>query len=123
MKERIKNAIQKFDLDNFYESSLNFFNSLGYDSDKRSKLKIPDYDNFVEFFPPYSDTLQIDKIKAKVSEWNEIQFLMQLTDDDINDSEQLSMFHSNKVDTSKFWFFGIINGLQKNIQLFFCFKK
>ena len=101
MKEKIKNAIQKFDLNNFYESSLNFFNALGYDSDRRTKLDPPDFDSFIEYFPPDFDDNQIDKEKALVSHWEEIQFLFQIAEDDIKVSEQQELFRSNKVDTSE----------------------
>ncbi|MDP8204772.1 MAG: DUF4391 domain-containing protein, partial [Candidatus Tenebribacter mawsonii] len=96
MKERIKNSIQKFDLNNFYESSLNFFNSIGYDSDKRSKLETPDFDNFIDQFR--IDEENMNKEKALVSDWGKIQFLFQLADDDINSTDQLSVFHSKDVD-------------------------
>jgi adenine-specific DNA-methyltransferase len=99
MKETIKNAITKFDLNNFYESSLNFFNSLGYDSDKRSKLETPNFDSFIDQFR--IDEENINREKALVSHWKEIQFLFQITDDDINASEQQYLFHLNQVDTTE----------------------
>ncbi|MCD4819292.1 MAG: hypothetical protein K8S23_11435 [Candidatus Cloacimonetes bacterium] len=86
MKERIKNSIQKFELQDFYKSSLNFFNTLGYDSDKRVKLETPNFENFIEQFPPYAENKKNDNEKAFVSDWEEIQFLFQLTNEELKNS-------------------------------------
>ncbi|MBN2395102.1 MAG: DUF4391 domain-containing protein [Candidatus Atribacteria bacterium] len=96
MKETIKKTIQNFDLKNFYESSLLFFNSLGYDSDKRSKLVTPNFDGFIDQFKIEEEN--VNKEKALVSDWQEIQFLFQLSDDEILRTDQTSLFQSNDVD-------------------------
>ncbi|MDP8209873.1 MAG: DUF4391 domain-containing protein [Candidatus Stygibacter australis] len=101
MKQKIENAIQSFNPSEFYKSSINFFDALGYNSDKRSKLARPDFDNFIRHFN--LDEKNINKEKALVSHWKEIQFLFQMTNDEIGNSEQLSMFHSSEVDISKIY--------------------
>ncbi|MDP8210207.1 MAG: DUF4391 domain-containing protein [Candidatus Stygibacter australis] len=101
MKQKIKNAIQSFNSSEFYQSSINFFDALGYNSDKRSKLARPDFDHFIRHFN--LDKENINKEKALVSNWKEIQFLYQMTNNEIGNSEQLSMFHSSEVDISKIY--------------------
>ena len=65
MKQKIKNAIQSFNSSEFYQSSINFFDALGYNSDKRSKLARPDFDHFIRHFN--LDKENINKEKALVS--------------------------------------------------------
>ena len=103
MKNDIKTRIQSFNTIEFYNSSLNFFNSIGYDSDKKVRLEKPDYENFIEQFLPTDERKKIDPQKALVADWNEIQFLFQLTNDEIRNSEQISIFDSNEVDVSKIY--------------------
>jgi len=97
MKQTIKTAIETFDPDNFYLSSLNFFNVLGYRSQRTMLLDDPTFEGFWEQFDKSIDEIDTDKIKRE--DWKEIQFLFQLTNDEIIDTEQISLLNSKIVDT------------------------
>jgi hypothetical protein len=99
MKEKIKEKIQSFDIKDFYQSSMNFFNSLGYKSDKTLPPKTGSYKEFFEYFSINENILNSKKLK--LDEWNEIQFLFQFSNDELINAGQISMFYSNKINTTK----------------------
>ena len=98
MKESIKTEIETFDPDKFYSSSLSFFDALGYKSTRKVKLEYPSFEGFLDQFDKTLDN--IDPEKVKKNDWKEVQFLFQLTDQEILDSEQLSLINKDQVDLS-----------------------
>ncbi|MDO9576825.1 MAG: Eco57I restriction-modification methylase domain-containing protein [Candidatus Cloacimonadales bacterium] len=98
MTHSIKQAIESFDNTNFYLSSLRFFQALGYDSDKKIELPQPTLRALCDQFD--IDENKIHAEKAKLSDWQEIQFLFQLSNDELAGKEQISIFSSKNVDIS-----------------------
>ena len=96
-KQQIDNAIRGFANKSLSESAFNLFETLGYRSEKRLSLQPNTPEQFcIEF-----DAEKELKEKALLSEWKQVEFLFQLTDDEINASlGQISLFSSKKVDNT-----------------------
>ena len=88
-KDEIKNALQRFDDGNLVENARNLLNTLGYRSERMLSLEPNTADGFVEHFDPHNT---MNRERAQMSEWESIDFLFQLTDDEIIQSEQTT-FH------------------------------
>jgi len=92
-KSIIKESLSKFGQGNLTETSLRFFENLGYTSDKQAPLDSP---TFEEFQDNYIIDKSFDEIKAKVNDWKYIDLLFQLTKEEV--SKQASLFDTKKVD-------------------------
>ena len=75
-KTNIKESLSKFEKGNLTETSLRFFENLGYTSDKQASLDSP---TFEEFQDNYIVDKSFDEVKAKVNDWKYIDLLFQLT--------------------------------------------
>jgi hypothetical protein len=96
-KQQIDNAIKTFAKQSLAESAYTLFETLGYQSQKRLSLQ----PNTAEQFCAEFDTEGELKEKALLSDWKQVEFLFQLTDDEINASlGQGSLFSSKKVDNT-----------------------
>ncbi len=92
-KSIIKESLSKFGQGNLTETSLIFFENLGYTSDKQAPLDSP---TFEEFQDNYIIDKSFDEVKAKVNDWKYIDLLFQLTKEEV--SKQASLFDTKKVD-------------------------
>lgn len=102
MKHQIKESIEKFGQVGFYQDSLNFFKSLGYESEKKIVLPNPTYAGFLDYF---SKTLVLNQQQKELTEqWEEVQFLFQLTDEELKNSEQQSIFQNDQADMGESFF-------------------
>ncbi len=96
-RQQIDQSIRNFSRDELYQSAINLFETLGYHSQKRLSLQ----PNTAEQFCTEFDVDGELKDKTLLSEWEKVDFLFQMTDDEINDClGQKSLFSSKKVDNT-----------------------
>jgi adenine-specific DNA-methyltransferase len=93
IKTNIKESLSQFGKGNLTETSLNFFENLGYISDKQAPLDSP---TFEEFQDNYVGDKNFDIVKAKVNEWKYVDLLFQLSREEV--SKQATLFDTKKVD-------------------------
>ena len=100
LKDEIKSALQRFDDGNLVENARNLLNTLGYRSERMLSLEPNTADGFVEHFDPHNT---MNRERAQMSEWESIDFLFQLTDDEIIQSEQTTFhFEGSGVDQNRY---------------------
>lgn len=92
-KSLIKESLSKFGQGNLTKTSISFFETLGYTSEKQAPLDSP---TFEEFEDNYIGDKNFDAVKAKVSEWKYVDLLFQLSKEEV--SKQASLFDTKKVD-------------------------
>ena len=88
-KDEIKSALQRFGDGNHVENARNLLNTLGYRSERTLSLKPNTADGFIEHFDPHNT---MNRERTLLSEWESIDFLFQLTGDEIIQSDQTT-FH------------------------------
>ena len=99
-KDEIKSALQRFGDGHFVENARNLLNTLGYRSERMLSLEPNTADGFVEHFDPHNT---MNRERAQMSEWESIDFLFQLTDDEIIQSEQTTFhFEGSGVDQNRY---------------------
>jgi adenine-specific DNA-methyltransferase len=96
LKTRIHEALIGFGGGRSAASAKVLLNVLGYESDRTIQLSPNNYKGFSEFFPPGSSNF--DAEKAKVKDWQSIDVIFQLTEDDIRKSH--SLFEAKQVDNT-----------------------
>jgi adenine-specific DNA-methyltransferase len=104
--KQIEEAIQSFNSKKLYESSLAFFKALDYQSNKTAQISPNNFDGFLDSFNLPKNS--INKEKALVSHWKNIEFIFQVADSEITRIQ--SLFDSGKVDNNEyqsFLFFAI----------------
>ena len=100
LKDEIKSALQRFDDGNLVENARNLLNTLGYRSERMLSLEPNTADGFVEHFDPHNT---MNRERAQMSEWESIDFLFQLTDDEIIQSTQTTFhFEGSGVDQNRY---------------------
>ena len=80
VKKAIAAALQTFSNQPLAEAALHLFEVLGYTSPKRLKLSPNNLDNFIAIF---AQGKTLNDQYALPGEWQSIDFLFQLTDDEI----------------------------------------
>ena len=99
-KEEFKSALQRFGDGNLVENARNLLNTLGYRSERMLSLEPNTADGFVEHFDPHNT---MNRERAQMSEWECIDFLFQLTDDEIIQSDQTTFhFEGSGVDQNRY---------------------
>ena len=87
LKEQIKDAITGFKKSATQNAALNLFRLLGYHSDRRV-----DTSSVPEFLETFDQNKQLNQKKALVSEWTNVKCLFQITDEEIKETQQGSLF-------------------------------
>ena len=95
---QIEEAIQSFNNKKLYESSIAFFKSLDYQSNKTAQLSSNNYDGFIDSFNLSKNA--INKDKAFVSHWKYIEFIFQVADSEITRVQ--SLFDTGEVDSNEY---------------------
>ena len=99
-KDEIKNALQRFSDRNLAENARNLLNTLGYRSERTLSLEPNTADGFIEHFDPHNT---MNRERGRLSEWESIDFLFQLTDDEIAQSAQTAFhFEGSGVDENRY---------------------
>lgn len=104
--KQIEEAITSFSSKKLYESSLAFFNALDYSSNKTDRLKPATFEGFLESFNISKNT--INKEKAIVTDWEQVEFIFQVSDSEITQVQ--SLFDTGNIDKNEyqsFLFFAI----------------
>jgi adenine-specific DNA-methyltransferase len=100
IKENIQTVVKEFSRGSLFNNAIKLFKTLGYTTERQSRLSNNTYKGFVEEFP-----IAIEKInpkKALVEEndnhWNKIELLFQLTQSEM--TKQSFLFDTGKVDNT-----------------------
>jgi len=100
----IEQAIKKIDSEEFFESSINLFNTLGYNTTRQSRLDKPTFSEFEQNFLDQNDNIpDISKFKekAQTDNWKKVELLFQLTDAEMKD--QATLFDTGKFDDAEIY--------------------
>ena len=101
LKEHIKSNLRSFAADKLKENALKLFETLGYKSDRKVDLTPNNVEGFKNFLSKHSKNFHNEK-KAHLEEWETVDFLFQLTDDEINKTKNsFDSSTSSAVDTSE----------------------
>jgi hypothetical protein len=96
-KKQIEANLRSFLTGNLRASALRLLESLGYKSDKKLDLQPNTPEGFKSFLKQHLVQFNNEK-KAHLAEWQTIDFLFQLTDEEVSQSK--SSFDSSRVDVS-----------------------
>lgn len=96
--KQIEEAIQAFSNKKLYESSLAFYKALDYQSNKTDRLSPANFDGFIDGFGLSKNA--INKEKALVSHWKQVEFIFQVADAEITRVQ--SLFDTGEVDRNEF---------------------
>jgi len=104
LKEKIYEALTAFSKGKLAASSANLLNVLAYESDRTVQLSPNTYRGFSELFQ--SGPSNFDQEKAKAKDWQTIDIIFQLTEDDIKKSHSLfeAKQYSDKIIESYLFF-------------------
>ncbi len=99
-KDKIKSALQHFTNGDLADNARNLLNTLGYRSQRTLSLEPNTVDGFIVHFDPHN---AMNRERGLLSEWASIDFLFQLTDDEIIQSAQAKLnFEGNAVDQHRY---------------------
>ena len=96
LKKKIGDSIKSFNGGDLFSNSLEFFNLLGYKTERQNKLRINNYKGFINDFPDALDKMNTEK--SLVKEWKSIDLLFQLTETEM--IRQSFLFDTKKVDNT-----------------------
>lgn len=96
--KQIEEAIQAFNSKKLYESSLTLYKALDYQSNKTDRLSPANFDGFVDGFGISKNA--INREKALVSHWKQVEFIFQVADAEI--TRMQSLFDTGEVDRNEF---------------------
>ena len=100
LKDKIKTVLQRFSDGNLAEDARNLLNALGYRSQRTLSLEPNTADGFIEHFDLHNT---MNRDRARLDEWESIDFLFQLTDDEIIQSAQTTFgFEDGGVDQNRY---------------------
>lgn len=101
IRRKIENSIKNISSNRLFESSIELFNSLGYNTNRQNRLSKSTYTEFEKNFLDQNDKipdLKKFKDKAQTKNWEKIELLFQLTDAEM--MQQASLFDTGKFDGS-----------------------
>lgn len=99
LKKQIEDNLGSFAADRLKENALKLFETLGLKSDRNNiGLTLNNADGFKDFLSKNSKKFHNEK-KAHLEEWETVDFLFQLTDEEIRKTK--NSFNSSSVDTSE----------------------
>jgi len=96
--KQIEIAITSFNSKNLYESSIAFYKALDYQSNKTVRLTPNNFEGFLDSFNLSKNS--INKEKALVEHWKQIEFIFQVGDAEITRIQ--SLFDTQSVDASEY---------------------
>ncbi len=116
MLEMIAQALKDFQMGELKGNARSLLNTLGYDSPNWIDLDSNQADFFIE---TWDEEGKINRERARVDEWDSVDCLFQLTDDDLSDNRQTNlMFESGPIDNTNmesYLFFAIkLQGTEYN---------
>ena len=99
IKQNIANAISGFSKGNLFNNAIQLFSSLGYKTERQSRLSKNNYKGFIEDFPSASE--KMNPKKTLTENWKSIELLFQLTQTEM--TRQSFLFDTGKVDNIRVW--------------------
>jgi len=96
-KQAIQDYLQNFSRGSLKQNALALFETLGYSSDKQLDLAPNTAAGFVEAFNLGN---RLNPERAKLDQWQTVEFLFQLTQSEIGQSPQIGMFTTEQVNDS-----------------------
>ena len=96
IKDNIQQAIKDFSKGNLFESSIQLFSSLGYKTERQSRLSKNTYRGFIADFPVAKTRMNTNKTLQ--DDWKSIELVFQLTQSEM--SRQSFLFDSGKIDNA-----------------------
>jgi hypothetical protein len=96
--KQIEEAIQAFNSKKLYESSLALYKALDYQSNKTERISPATFEGFIDSFNLSKNA--INKDKAFVSHWKQIEFIFQVADSEITRVQ--SLFDTGEVDRNEY---------------------
>ena len=101
LRQKIQNSINDFKNVNLFEAGINLFQTLGYNTQRQSRLDNRTFEGFYNDFIDGNDNIpDVEKFKQKAltSDWQSIEMLFQLTESEM--SSQGTLFDTGKVDNT-----------------------
>jgi len=95
-KESIGSALRAFSTNDFSRNSLTLFSTLGYKTERRAPLSEKTFKYFKSLIESSGKTL--DESKFYADEWKYVDFLFQLTKEDL--SNQVGLFDNRRIDNT-----------------------
>ena len=92
VKISIESAIKGFSQNSLYDNSISLFKSLGYKTDRQSRLRKNSYKGFINDFPIAEQKLNYKN--ALVDNWDSIELLFQITQSEM--TRQSFLFDTGK---------------------------
>ncbi len=105
MKEKISASIKNFSKHSLTENALEFFKTLGYESDRQQPLDDKTFGDFQDRF--ISEDKNFDETKALTDDWKYVDFLFQLTENELNKQQSLLISHEVNERITSYLFFTI----------------
>ena len=96
--KKIEDAIQAFNCKDLYKSSIALYKALDYQSSKTERISPNNFEGFLDNFNLSKNS--INKDKALVSHWKQIEFIFQIGDSEITRVQ--SLFETGEVDRNEF---------------------
>ena len=96
IKTQIQSTLNAFSKGNLSQNAKALLNILGYESERTIQLSPNNYKGFSELFQ--TGPSSFDTKRAKIEDWQSIDIIFQLTEDDIKKS--YSLFEAKKVDNT-----------------------
>src|SRR5687767_8533795 len=95
-KRKIAESVHGFEQGNLFDNAVRLFNSLGYNTSRRTRLAAPTFTEFERNF--LTGDASFNREKALVASWQNVELLFQLTTEEI--SNQAQLFDSRKVNNT-----------------------
>ena len=96
LKKQIQSALNNFINGNLLDNTKALLKILGYESERTFQLSPNNYKGFTEYFE--NQSVKFDKDKARTKEWQTIDIIFQLTEDDIK--KNYNLFQIKRVDNT-----------------------
>jgi len=99
LKQQIESAINDFKNPDLFKTGINLFKTLGYNTQRQSRLDNSTFKGFYNDFIDGNDNIpDVDKFKKKAltSDWQSIEMLFQLTESEMRSQDAL--FSAGRVD-------------------------
>ena len=120
VKHAVKNALEDFAKKSFCDASISLLESLGYRSEKRLELK-PNTPN--TFLAQFADGRTLNPDNALLDDWQSVDFLFQLTGDEIQAStgnfvfEGKGKYNNTRIESYLFFAIALKNSEYTRTQL------
>ncbi|MBN1290264.1 MAG: N-6 DNA methylase, partial [Candidatus Latescibacteria bacterium] len=97
LKLRIKDSLGSFCYGNLSDNALNFFKTLGYNTDRQAPLSEKSFNEFKASYIE-NNVKPFNEDNANAQDWSYVDLLFQLSKDEI--VEQISIFNTGRVDNT-----------------------